>query len=255
MNWVAQIYSGYETARDERRHSRQASFERDKEWADSYLPQLSPIIRQCTGDIIDLRIATEIEDRSQATDLVVSIPTGTLAIRIRKPHIWANAYRALTLRSSRPSGRPQELDKIKKGWARWYLYTWAGYEHDFCAWVFVDLDKLRTSGRLAQFSKDDEHDNRDGSSKWVDLPISDIHAAGAIVRMHPDDLRAFGTYRIKHPSMPEPEELQPRKHRNRTYEELLRAYPDTYRLVFRRPPPSPPSDKDLEIGGDDEVAQ
>ena len=118
-------------------------WEKDKAWADQYLPEIERLVRQVAGHIVEIRLGTDAEDMTQATDYVVEVSSGAIACRIRRD----TAYRDLTIRASRPTGARTELEKIREGWGRWYLYMWVSGS-DVEEWMFVDLDKLRDSGLL-----------------------------------------------------------------------------------------------------------
>lgn len=148
-------------------------WERDKAWADGYLPQIEVAVREVAGQIIEIREGTEDEDQKEATDYVVHVASGTIACRVRRNC----RYRDLTLRASRPSGVRTELAKIKDGWGRWYLYMWAD-EDSIEDWIFVDMDGLRDSGLL---NGERRQRNPDGVT-FLPLPVPELDAAGCLVR-------------------------------------------------------------------------
>lgn len=152
------------------------NWKQDKAWADRYWPEIERVIRQVAGEIIDVRQADDESDQKRATDYVVSVSSGDIACRIRKWQYWR--YAEVTIRSSRPGPYKTELQKIREGFGRWYLYAWAHDDGQFGAWVFVDLDKLRDSGFLERSWE--EQNNHDGSSTFICIPI--CHLQDCILR-------------------------------------------------------------------------
>ena len=154
-----------------------AGWEKSKKWADKYVPEIKQVVRQVAGEIIEVRIADQDKDQHEATDYIVEISSGDIACRVRDQYFWR--FGDFTLRYSRPSGNQTELEKIKKGYARWYLYAWdKRFTGKFTAWVFVDLDKLRNSGLLDRPRR--IIPNGDGSSSFVYISLVELWQHGCI---------------------------------------------------------------------------
>lgn len=117
---------------------------RDWKWADTYLEDIANILKANAGRLIAIKVAPMTSDLEQATDLVVSIEGGDVAVRIRRDC----KYRDLTIRAWRRSGTKTEIDKIRAGFGRWYLYAWTGSKGKIIDWILVDLNKFRNSGVL-----------------------------------------------------------------------------------------------------------
>jgi hypothetical protein len=132
--------------------------------------------------MLSLRRASESEDLREATDWVAETDRGTIAVRIRRLYYWTE-YRDLTIRAWRRGNKRTELEKIKGGWARWYLYAWSDGKGDLWDWIFVDLDKLRASGLLdnEEFIK-----NPDCRTAFLPLPDVVLKSHGCIVNEKPD---------------------------------------------------------------------
>ncbi len=97
------------------------SFREDKQWADRFRGEVEAIIRRHVGLVVTVRLADDHEDAKQATDMVVEVVGGTIAVRIRDD---TRDFRDWTVRTSRASGVRTEIDKLREGFARWYLYAW-----------------------------------------------------------------------------------------------------------------------------------
>lgn len=143
-------------------------WKRDKAWADRYWPEIERVIRSVAGEIIDVQQADDESDQKRATDYVVSVSAGDIACRIRRWEYWER-FADITIRSSRPGPVKTELQKIRDGFGRWYLYAWAYDDGRFGAWVFLDLDKLRTTGILSDAAR--QYNNHDGSSGFIAIPV------------------------------------------------------------------------------------
>ena len=119
-----------------------ADVKKEFEWASQYNGKVMEIIRKLAGKIINVREGTPTEDMKQATDMVVEVNVGAIAVRVRRIK-FNNPYDDVTIRSY-SRGNKTEIHKIKEGWGSWYLYAW-----DRCNnWVFYDIDRLRDSGLL-----------------------------------------------------------------------------------------------------------
>lgn len=113
-------------------------------WANTHMDAVREILKANAMHFIDIRISTPKEDMEMATDLVITITGGEIALRIRRPNV---RFRDLTIRSL-CRGYKTEIDKIKEGKSRWYLYAWSDGHGGFIDWILVDIDQLRNSDLL-----------------------------------------------------------------------------------------------------------
>ena len=158
-------------------------WESSKRRVDKYRPEIERIIRSIAGDIIEFRESSPEEDQCNATDYVVTVSSGDIACRVRDQLYWFE-YGDFAVRYSRPSGRMTELEKIKNGYGRWYLYAWTlrFSDNKLLAWIFVDLDKFRRSGLLdAPGSPIPSPDN---SSEFVTFSLPELWQYNCIVKAH-----------------------------------------------------------------------
>ena len=147
---------------------------RDWAWADGHLGEITRCLRSVAGEILNIHQATDKQDLYEATDYVVVIGGGGLvAVRVRDAN---KPWRDFTIRASRPSGVITELEKLRTGYGRWYLYAWAR-GGVFEEWLLVDLDVLRSSGLL---DRPERRRNRDGT-QFLPLDIPAITTAGALI--------------------------------------------------------------------------
>lgn len=162
-------------------------WERDKKWADGYGPQIAQILAENLGRIATVRTATDDEDATRATDLVVELDRGDVALRVRS----ATRFRDLTLRyRRRPWGivemdlqRGYEVDKILDGFARWYLYVWTS-ARNIVDWLIVDLDAVRDAHLIERAIDPIERreiTNHDGVTTFTWLTFDELCSSNAVV--------------------------------------------------------------------------
>lgn len=158
------------------------SYADDREWADKYTPQIRRIVKSLAGMIINIRIATDEEDVKIATDYQIITLDGTsIGCRLRKGINFFYDYNDITFRETRPSGVLTELDKIKAGNPKWYLYGWVDTNDKISHWVFIDMDKLRHSGLLE--NPDDRRSNRDRSSTFIGIRVTSLNKRKCLKRV------------------------------------------------------------------------
>jgi len=121
------------------------TYEKDRNWSDKYLEQVAAILKKNASDLIVISIAPDEIDRTGATDMIIRIDGGDVAVRLRRDNC---TYRDLTIRSKRASGYKTELSKILEGFGDWYLYGWTNVLGIVDEWIIVSLIKLRNSGLL-----------------------------------------------------------------------------------------------------------
>jgi hypothetical protein len=118
----------------------------DKAWADVFRPQIEDLIRPIVGEIVELRDATEEQDRTEGFDYVIATTIGNVACRLRR---WDCEYRDVTIRSYRPSGVRTEIDKLRDGHAQLYFYGWTNQtETGFVDWLVFDVPRFLAAGLL-----------------------------------------------------------------------------------------------------------
>jgi len=150
----------------------------DKTFADVYLPQIIDIVRSIAYDVVDVRIANDREDQQEATDyLMLDTSSGRIACRLRREGY--RQYSDVTIRSWRASGMPTELDKLGGRTARWYLYGWTDGKQ-ISRWLVWDIWKALDAGLLDTERR--ETLNRDRQTAFIVIDVSELDAAGAVLR-------------------------------------------------------------------------
>lgn len=152
------------------------SYVDDRRWADNYTPVIEKIVRKIANRIITFKIAPEQEDTKQATDYLITVDTGTIACRIRRPEC---TFRDFTIRSRRSNGIKTELAKIKEGFGQWYIYAWAKNESHLAEWWLLDLDALRKSPLLN--TDRPEKQNTDGKTAFISFASAELYLWNVLI--------------------------------------------------------------------------
>lgn len=152
-----------------------ADTRRDWNWSSTFTDRVCEVLRANSFQLISIRPGTPLEDLKAATDMVVEVTAGTIAVRIRRANY---GYRDLTIRAWRSSGAKTELQKIQEGHADYYLYAWENERGDFTDWMIVDLDCLRGSG-LLESTKIKK--NRDGTTGFICINWLELYENGCIM--------------------------------------------------------------------------
>ena len=145
------------------------NFSKNFGWQSSYYPQIKSILIENLGKIVNINIADQEQDMKRATDFVITMTGGNVAVRIRRDGYYK--FHDFTLRSSKSSGYKTELQKIIEGYGDFYLYCWTVGD-DIKKWILVNLEKLRASGVLNNPRK--EIANIDGESCFVAISLEEI---------------------------------------------------------------------------------
>ena len=117
----------------------------DRKWADACTSQVLEILRYLVRHLVVLSVAPTEEDNKRATDFIVRLIGGAVAVRLRRSNCQ---FRDFTIRALRDSGTKTELAKIREGYASRYFYGWLDETQTLAEWVLIDLDKVRKSGLL-----------------------------------------------------------------------------------------------------------
>src|SRR3990167_636534 len=152
---------------------------------EKYKKELENIIRKVVAFkliTIDIDRATEEQDMKQVTDLVVNVRLDNkvdLAIRVREWKDWySESYKdEVSIRARIPTGGKTEIDKIKDGWGRYYLYCWGDGEN-ILNFIYFDIEKARNEGVFEEGYS--VKLNGDGTSGMY-IPIKRLEEADCII--------------------------------------------------------------------------
>lgn len=150
--------------------------------ADKYLPAVTSVVSGMIGDIVSVNVLpSDYEaDVKCATDYIVRVDAGDIACRVRYRDNCP--WRELTIRSRLASGTKTELAKLREGFGRWYLYAWAdrGNYDIFPEWVWIDLDRLRSSGLMEKQRR--EIRNYDSRTWFIAITLKELMQADVILK-------------------------------------------------------------------------
>jgi len=158
----------------------------DWEFMLAHMPAVRKILSSLpVGYFMDFAAAQPQQDMEQATDLVLEIIGGTMAVRVRRRKYLDNA-KDFGLDWSiryRNAGHKTEIHKLREGFADWYFYGYSANDIDAIAyWALIDLEMVRAAGMLAKENsyKWSMHDNGDGTAGMY-IPIIELEKAGCIM--------------------------------------------------------------------------
>ena len=149
----------------------------DWRWADGHMQAIVDVLEQNAMHLLSIQVASTGHDLKKATDLVVTVDGGDVAVRIRRPR-YRGRYRDLTIRAWRSSGVKTERDKLVEGFGDWYLYGWSDGDGGLEDWFLVDLDKLRETGLLTQKTI---QPNRDGRTGFISISDKELRMHDCMV--------------------------------------------------------------------------
>lgn len=165
---------------------RQPNYKQDRERADSFEPQVLEILHELMPHLVVLYVASEEEDQKQATDFVVKMKGGQIAVRLRWTHNEEGKeicpWRQLTLRSRRESGKKTELAKIKEGYGYRYFYGWIDKHGVIAEWILVNIPRMRESGLLDKPRPEIPNKEPSGERTYfIPIDIDELVNAGCLI--------------------------------------------------------------------------
>lgn len=143
--------------------------------SDKYLDSFKEILRRNSMHFLSMEVSSDEKDTQEATDMIVKIEGGDVALRVREPSC---KYRDLTIRTRSRSGGKTEAHKIYDGFGDWYLYGWGDGHKTVLEYILVDLNRVRKFKLLN--ANRPQISNGDGT-KFFSIPIGELEMAGCIV--------------------------------------------------------------------------
>jgi hypothetical protein len=141
---------------------------------EGYWPQVQDILRKCFYPFIRVEPSTVTQDTKEGFDAVVTLDSEQVALRIRRETI---SFRDLTIRSYK-NGHKTELDKLREGFGRWYLYAWTESGR-ITEWMLIDMNKVRATGLLEGRV---EKSNTDGQTRFVTVSLFELGENDCIIQ-------------------------------------------------------------------------
>lgn len=154
------------------------SYEVQRKLSDKYLDSFKDILKRNSMNFLSMEISSEEKDTQEATDMVVKIDGGDVALRVREPSC---IYRDLTIRTRSKNGGKTEIHKLHEGFGDWYLYGWGDGRETVKEYILVDLNRVRKF-ELFRVPRRENY-NHDGT-KFISIPIGELQMCGCLVSSH-----------------------------------------------------------------------
>ena len=153
------------------------AWKRDKVWSDRF----GSYVRGLLGQQF-FKPAADWQDQREATDFdfVLTMSRITVACRLRTIGYLARFPYDVTVRATRPSGTPTELDKILAGFASHMLYGFGDDTGDrprIPRWIILSMDAFRLAYPELTSVK---QANSDGSSDFLAFDARELADANCI---------------------------------------------------------------------------
>lgn len=107
--------------------------------------------------------------------MLIKIKGGDVALRVRNPSC---TYRDWTIRSRAKYGNKTEIDKLKEGFADWYLYGWGDGKGNILEYILVDLHRVR---QFKLLDKPRSHTPNGDGTYFIAIPIGELIMHDCIV--------------------------------------------------------------------------
>jgi hypothetical protein len=146
-----------------------------------------PAVRRALGALparmfFNIQTAPLKRDMEQATDLILTVTAGDIAVRVRRNKFWQKASKFggfdWSVRAIN-KGFKTEIHKLREGFARWYFMSFSGDDRGSLAdWWLIDMDTVRQKRLLDRQWK--TYPNGDGTAGMY-IPVMEIYQIGGIV--------------------------------------------------------------------------
>jgi hypothetical protein len=164
----------------------------DKGWA--FAERHMPAVRAAIGAIptrvfFDVDTAPVERDRHEATDLVLRLTGGDVAVRVRsKRSLWKDTPE-WSVRWRAANGGRTEIHKLRDGYCRWYLTGYSDGNDGLWMWWLLDLNAVRAACLLEDESLWQIHNNEDGTFGGY-LPIRVLEEVDCVAYSGNDELES-----------------------------------------------------------------
>jgi hypothetical protein len=138
-------------------------------FAEKHMPEVKKALGNLPSKIFfDIDTATVKRDMEEATDLIMSVSSGDIAVRVRRNKFLCYMDWSVRVRNK---GYKTEIHKLQEGYARWYFIGWSLDDKETLAkWYLLDLDKIRAKNILTRDYP--IRDNYDGTAgKYIPIKI------------------------------------------------------------------------------------
>jgi len=143
--------------------------------SDKYLESFKKILKENSMHFLSMEISNNEKDMQEATDMIIKITGGDIALRVREPNC---KFRDFTVRSQTRYGNKTEIDKLKEGFGDWYLYGWGDGNSKVNEHILVDIHKLRETKLL---EKNRRHIPNGDGTKFISITIDELEQSKCII--------------------------------------------------------------------------
>jgi hypothetical protein len=143
-------------------------------FAEAHMPAVKSALGELPSKIFfDIATANAQRDMEEATDLILSVSSGDIAVRVRRHKFICGVYADKPDWSIRikNKGCKTEIDKLKEGFARWYFLGFSLDDRSILAdWYLLDMDRIRRNNLMTRDYP--VHDNYDGTvGKYIPVRV------------------------------------------------------------------------------------
>lgn len=168
------------------------SFEKNWNFAEKHMLAIRKILKQMPAEyFMDFAAAPAQQDMEEATDLILFVEGGTMAVRVRRHKYWTknNDDPEWSVRFRSRQNKKTEIDKLREGLADWYFFAYSQDDKsELAAWWLVDLSQVRDNGllddleswQLASLGWRGPYSNSDGSAGAY-FPFDKLEQLGCIL--------------------------------------------------------------------------
>jgi hypothetical protein len=156
-----------------------------KRWqfAQRHMPEIKRVISNLPAKVFfNLGDPTFKQDTEQATDLVLNLTGGNMAVRVRTRKQYDAALQwgfDWSVRSY-ANGYRNEIEKLKQGYVRFYFIAFSADDAGtLAAWWLLDVDRVLAQGILDKKWK--RYKNNDNTEAMY-IPVRDLEKAGCVIR-------------------------------------------------------------------------
>ena len=160
------------------------SFSQEFGFAELHMPAVRRVLGELPAKIFfDINTAPIKRDMEEATDLVLSVSSGDIAVRIRRRKFYDRCIeKGYSLDWSirvQSNGYRTEIDKLREGFARFYFFAYSeDNKGGIVKWWLIDMDNVRDVDILGENWP--VFPNGDGTSGMY-IPLSRVDVLGCVV--------------------------------------------------------------------------
>lgn len=138
-------------------------------FAENHMQAVREAIGECPAKLFNDALTAPVKrDLQEATDLVMTVSSGDIAVRVRRNKFIKLLDWSIRIENK---GHKTEIHKLQEGFSRWYFIGWSLDDKSLLAdWYLLDMDKIRKNKIMERAYP--VHDNYDGTKgKYIPIKI------------------------------------------------------------------------------------